>query len=131
MRHKNNNIDLVIGIEARGFIFGSSLANKLNCGFVPIRKSNKLPHDTFKQTYNLEYGTDVIEIHKDAIENKNNVLLIDDVLATGGTVSAAIELLENFDCNLLECLFLLEISFLKGTDKILNREKKCFSLLKA
>ena len=130
MRHKSNKIDLVVGIEARGFIFGSSLANKLNCGFVPIRKSNKLPYDTFKQTYNLEYGTDTVEIHKDAIGNKNNILLIDDVLATGGTVSAAIELLENFNCDLLECLFLLELSFLKGSDKILNRKKNYFSLLK-
>ncbi len=130
MRHISNKIDLVVGIEARGFIFGSSLANKLDCGFVPIRKSNKLPYNTFKQTYNLEYGTDTVEIHKDAIGNKNNILLIDDVLATGGTVSAAIELLENFNCNLLECLFLLELSFLKGSDKILNRKKKYFSLLK-
>ena len=129
-RHVNNKIDLVIGIEARGFIFGSSLANRLGCGFVPIRKSNKLPSNTFKQSYNLEYGTDSIEIHKDAIKNHDNVLLVDDVLATGGTAYAAIQLLENFNCSLVECLFLLELSSLKGFNKIINKRKKYFSLLK-
>ena len=128
-RHKKSKIDLVIGIEARGFIFGSSLANKLGCGFVPIRKPNKLPYKTYKQSYNLEYGTDCIEIHKDAINNNDNVLLVDDVLATGGTAWAALALLENFNCNLVECLFLLEISFLKGFEKILQKRKKYFSLL--
>ena len=128
-RHLDNKIDLIVGIEARGFIFGSSLANKLGCGFVPIRKPHKLPHDTFKQNYSLEYGTDSIEIHKDALKNKDNVLLIDDVLATGGTACAAIDLLENFNSNLVECLFVLELSFLKGIDKILKRKKKYFSLL--
>ncbi len=128
-RHKNSNIDIIVGIEARGFIFGSSLANRLRCGFVPIRKSNKLPHKTFKKSYSLEYGIDSLEIHKDAIKNNFNVLLIDDVLATGGTACAAIDLLENFNINLIECLFLLEISFLKGYNRILKQRKKYFSLL--
>ena len=125
-RHKHNKIDKVIGIEARGFIFGAALANKLGCGFIPIRKPNKLPYDTFKQNYSLEYGTDTIEIHKDAIENDDNILLIDDVLATGGTACAAIDLLENFNCNLLECSFLLELTFLDGVNKILEKRKKAF-----
>ena len=129
-RHINNKIDLVVGIEARGFIFGSSLANRLGCGFVGIRKPGKLPHHTFKQNYDLEYGTDSIEIHKDAIKKNDNILLIDDVLATGGTACAAIDLLENFSCNMIECLFLLELTFLKGGAKILNRKKKYFSLMK-
>ena len=130
IRYKHNKIDKIIGIEARGFIFGAALANKLGCGFIPIRKPNKLPHKTFKQNYSLEYGTDTIEIHKDAIENDDNILLIDDVWATGGTACAAIDLLENFNCNLLECLFLLELTFLDGVNKILEKRKKSFSLLK-
>ena len=129
-RHKHNNIDKVIGIEARGFIFGAALANELGCAFIPIRKPNKLPYKTFKQKYSLEYGTDTVEIHKDAIENDDNILLIDDVLATGGTACAAIDLLENFNCNFLECLFLLELTFLDGVNKILEKRKKSFSLLK-
>ena len=130
IRHKHNNIDKIIGIEARGFIFGAALANELGCAFIPIRKPNKLPYKTFKQSYSLEYGTDTVEIHKDAIENDDNILLIDDVLATGGTACAAIDLLENFNCNLLECLFLLELTFLDGVNKILEKRKKSFSLLK-
>ena len=130
IRHKNNKIDKIIGIEARGFIFGAALANELGCAFIPIRKPNKLPYKTFKQKYSLEYGTDTVEIHKDAIENDDNILLIDDVLATGGTACAAIDLLENFNCNLLECLFLLELTFLDGVNKILEKRKKSFSLLK-
>lgn len=130
-RHKNNNISKVVGIEARGFIFGSSLAFKIGCGFVPIRKPNKLPYKTYNQEYSLEYGTDTIEIHTDAINKNDNILLVDDVLATGGTACAAIELLEKFDCNLLECLFILEISVLKGSSKILNKKKNYFTLLKS
>ena len=130
IRHKNNKIDKIIGIEARGFIFGAALANELGCAFIPIRKPNKLPYKTFKQKYSLEYGTDTVEIHKDAIENDDHILLIDDVLATAGTACAAIDLLENFNCNLLECLFLLELTFLDGVNKILEKRKKSFSLLK-
>ena len=130
IRYKHNKIDKIIGIEARGFIFGAALANELGCAFIPIRKPNKLPYKTFKQKYSLEYGTDTVEIHKDAIENDDNILLIDDVLATGGTACAAIDLLENFNCNLLECLFLLELTFLDGVNKILEKRKKSFSLLK-
>lgn len=130
VRHKNSKIDKVIGIESRGFIFGSALALKLDCSFIPIRKQNKLPYKTFKQVYNLEYGTDCIEIHEDALKTADNVLIIDDVLATGGTACAAIDLLANFECNLIECLFLLEIAFLKGKDKILDKRKKIFTLLK-
>ncbi|MBF96334.1 MAG: Adenine phosphoribosyltransferase [Alphaproteobacteria bacterium MarineAlpha9_Bin4] len=131
IRHKNNNISKVVGIEARGFIFGSSLATKLGCGFVPIRKPNKLPYKTYNQSYSLEYGTDIMEIHIDAIDKNDNIILVDDVLATGGTAFAAIELLERFNCNLLECLFILEISELKGAKKILNKNKKYFSLIKS
>ena len=125
----NKKIDYIIGIESRGFILGAPLANILNCGFVPIRKKGKLPYNVISETYDLEYGKDTLEIHEDALIKNNNVVLIDDVLATGGIACAAIDLLENFNSNLVECLFVLELSFLKGIDKILKRKKKYFSLL--
>ena len=131
LRHKENNITKVIGIEARGFIFGASLANKLGCGFVPIRKPSKLPYKTYAQEYSLEYGTDKMEIHTDAISKNENLLLVDDVLATGGTACAAIDLIKKFDCNLLECLFILEISALEGAEKFLNKKIDYFALLKS
>ena len=129
-RYTDKNITKVIGIEARGFIIGASLSTKLECGFVPIRKVNKLPYETYRYEYSLEYGTDSIEIHKDAISKTDNVVLIDDVLATGGTIEAAVKLISNFKCNLIECAFLIELAFLNGKKKLENNQTNYFSLLK-
>lgn len=128
-RYKHKRIDKVIGIEARGFILAASLATKLNCGMVPIRKINKLPYKTYKYEYTLEYGKDCIEVHQDAVDVNDNVILIDDVLATGGTVEAAISLLQNFKCNLVECAFLIELLFLKGNNKISKKNFTHYSVL--
>ena len=106
-------IDYIIGIESRGFILGAALAQSLNCGFVPIRKKGKLPYKVISETYDLEYGKDTLEIHIDALEANNNVVLIDDVLATGGTISASLNMLETFKVNIIECQFLIEIQALK------------------
>jgi adenine phosphoribosyltransferase len=105
---------LVAGIEARGFIFGSAVANQLGIGFVPIRKAGKLPHVTISESYGLEYGTDTLEVHIDAIPKGAKVLLIDDVLATGGTIGAAIELIHRLDAQVQHVLALLEIAGLSG-----------------
>ena len=104
----------------------------MNLGVLLFQLENQISFliKLLNKKYSLEYGTDTVEIHKDAIENDDNILLIDDVLATGGTACAAIDLLENFNCNLLECLFLLELTFLDGVNKILEKRKKSFSLLK-
>ncbi|MBI5427698.1 MAG: adenine phosphoribosyltransferase, partial [Nitrospinae bacterium] len=118
-RYIGKKIDVVAGIEARGFIFGGGLAYALGAGLVIIRKPRKLPYKTFSQTYSLEYGTDTIEIHQDAVKPGQNVLVIDDVLATGGTVSAASELLKkNFRGNIVEVAFIIELDFLKGREKL-------------
>ncbi|MBI4383131.1 MAG: adenine phosphoribosyltransferase [Nitrospinae bacterium] len=118
-RYIGKKIDVVAGIEARGFIFASGLAYALGAGLVIIRKPRKLPYKTFSQTYSLEYGTDTIEIHQDAVKPGQNVLVIDDVLATGGTVSAAAELLKkNFRGNIVEVAFIIELDFLKGREKL-------------
>ena len=119
-RVKDMKIDKVVGIEARGFIFGAMLAEKLNAGFVPLRKPGKLPAEVFKQTYELEYGTDTIEIHKDAISKGDRVLLHDDLLATGGTAKAACELIEKIGGNVVETLFIMELAFLNGRKKLKN-----------
>jgi adenine phosphoribosyltransferase len=111
-------IDVVVGIEARGFVFASALAYKLGTGVVMVRKPGKLPSATHSVTYDLEYGTDSLEIHQDAIQSGQNVLIVDDVLATGGTVKAVSDLLQNFDANLLGIAFLIELAFLNGRDKL-------------
>ena len=111
-------ITKVVGIESRGFIAGSIVAEKLKAGFVPIRKPGKLPADTFKYEYELEYGTDTIEIHKDALDNNDIVLLHDDLLATGGTAGAAIELIGKLNVKKVFVNFIVELSFLKGRKSI-------------
>ena len=117
-RYVGKKIDLVVGIEARGFIVGAALAYKLGAGVILVRKPGKLPYKTHKATYQLEYGTDALEIHQDAIEPGQKVLIADDVLATGGTVSAVIGLIEKMGGEIVECAFLAELEFLKGRDKL-------------
>ena len=115
---KGKGITKVAGIESRGFILGGALAQKLNAGFIPIRKPNKLPSEKISATYELEYGTDKIEIHKDAIEKGDKVLLHDDLLATGGTMEAAIKLIESIGGEVVQVSFLIELNFLKGREKL-------------
>jgi len=112
------NIDKVVGIESRGFIFGSLFAQKLGVGFIPARKPGKLPAETESATYQLEYGEDKIEMHKDAINPGDKVLLHDDLLATGGTAEAVIKLIEKLGGEVVQVSFLIELSFLNGRDKI-------------
>lgn len=115
---KDKKIDKVIGAESRGFFFGMLLAEELNAGFVPVRKPKKLPFDTISASYELEYGTDSLEIHTDAIKKGDRVLIHDDVLATGGTAKAVCELVERLGGVIVQCNFLMEISFLNGREKI-------------
>lgn len=123
-----HKIDKVVGMESRGFIFGPLLASKLNAGFVPIRKPGKLPSTTLSETYDLEYGKDTLEIHTDSIQKGDMVLIHDDVLATGGTASAACKLVEKLGGTIVQCNFLIEITFLEGISKIEEYQAK--SLLK-
>lgn len=120
-------IDLVLGIEARGFIFGPALAYRLNAGFVPVRKPKKLPAETAKWTYDLEYGTDTLEIHKDAVQPGQRVLIVDDLLATGGTANACANLAKSLGADLAGLGFVVELDFLKGREKLKGHE--VFSLL--
>ncbi len=115
-------IDKVVGIESRGFFFATLLAKELNAGFIPIRKAGKLPHATLKQPYALEYGMDSLEIHEDAINKGDKVLLHDDVLATGGTAKAACKLIEQLGGEIVQCNFLIELAFLKGAQKLRSYE---------
>jgi adenine phosphoribosyltransferase len=121
-------IQTVIGIESRGFIFGAPLAYLLNCGFVPVRKFGKLPSQTVSVEYALEYGTNVVEIHRDAIKPGERVLIVDDLLATGGTVSAAIELVESLEGHIAGIAFLVELTFLKGREQLDGHD--VFALIK-
>ncbi len=125
---KDEKIDYVAGIESRGFIFGMPVAYSLGCGFVPIRKPNKLPAETYSVEYELEYGTDKIEMHKDAIEKGKRVLIIDDLLATGGTAAAACELVKKAGV-LVGLAFVIELTDLKGREK-LPKDVKILSLAK-
>ncbi|OHT44202.1 adenine phosphoribosyltransferase [Flavobacterium tructae] len=115
---KGQKIDKVVGAESRGFFFGILLAQELNAGFVPVRKPNKLPYDTISASYELEYGTDSLEMHTDAIKKGDRVLIHDDVLATGGTAKAVCELVERLGGEIVQCNFLMELSFLNGREKI-------------
>ena len=118
-RYADKKIDAVAGIEARGFVFAAAVGYALGAGVVMIRKPGKLPYKTFKQTYSLEYGEDAIEIHQDAFQPGQNIILIDDVLATGGTMAAATSLIQNnFKVNLVEVAFILELDFLNGREKL-------------
>jgi len=116
--YMGEDIDQVIGIESRGFILGAAVAATLGCGFVPIRKPGKLPALTHRETYNLEYGTDALEIHQDACASGKRVLIVDDVLATGGTARAAIDLTRKAGGKIIGAAFLIELDFLNGRSKL-------------
>ena len=120
-------IDLILGMEARGFIFGPALAYRLNAGFVPVRKPGKLPAETAKVSYQLEYGSNALEIHKDAIEKGQRVLIVDDLLATGGTAAATAQLAAGLGAQIAGLAFVVELDFLKGREKLANYD--VFSLL--
>ncbi len=121
-------ITKVVGIESRGFILGSSLAGALHAGFIPIRKPGKLPAETFVQSYDLEYGSDSLEIHTDALEKDDIVLIHDDLLATGGTVNAAVDLVKRFGVAKIYVNFFVELDFLSGRDRI-SKEVPIWSLI--
>ena len=128
-RYQDKNIDFVAGIESRGFIFGSALAYALNAGFVPVRKKGKLPYKTISEKYALEYGFDEVEIHIDAFRDVKNpkVLLIDDLIATGGTAEAAVKLIKKVGAEIVEACFIIELEFLNGRDKL---DCDVFSIIK-
>jgi adenine phosphoribosyltransferase len=119
-RFIGRQVDLVLGIEARGFIFGPALAYRLNAGFVPVRKPGKLPAETARVTYALEYGQDTLEVHKDAIKPGQNVIIVDDLLATGGTAVATVNLVETLGGKVASLAFIVELDFLKGRDRLKN-----------
>lgn len=117
-KFKKQNIDIVVGVEARGFIFGAAVAYKLGVGFVPIRKKGKLPYKTKGISYQLEYGTDTLEIHEDAVGKGTRVLIVDDLLATGGTIRAVCDLLKAQNAVIAGAAFVVELRFLKGKEKL-------------
>ena len=117
-RYRDQKIDIVLGIESRGFIVGAALAYKLGAGFCVVRKPGKLPYDTHSASYELEYGTDSLEIHIDAIPQNARVLIVDDLIATGGTAAATAQLVSKLGGEVVECAFVIELSFLKGRDKL-------------
>ena len=126
---RDAGIDHVAGIEARGFILGGAVAHQLGCGFVPIRKKGKLPHKTIGQEYSLEYGVDVIEMHADAVRPGEKVLLIDDLIATGGTAEAAIELLRRSGAALTAAAFVIDLPDLGGADRLRRRGVQVHTLV--
>ena len=125
-RYKEMPIDKVVGIDARGFVFGGVLAYHLNVGFVPVRKKGKLPYKTIEASYSLEYGESVVEMHADSIEPGEKVVIIDDLIATGGTIGAAVSLVKKLGGDILECGFVVELPDLKGREKI--KGQKIFSI---
>jgi|SRR5690606_32419082 len=127
-RYSGQNIDKVLGIESRGFILGPPLAYQLNAGFVPIRKKGKLPAETVSISYDLEYGSDSLEVHRDAVAPGERVIIIDDLIATGGTAAAAAEMVRGIEGQIVEMAFMVELEFLSGRDKL--NGLSIFSLLK-
>jgi adenine phosphoribosyltransferase len=121
------SIDMVLGIESRGFIIGAAVAYRMGLGLALVRKPGKLPHHTYAARYELEYGSDTLEIHRDAFGNKSRVLIVDDLLATGGTASAAIELVRRLDGDVAACAFIIELSFLNGRKRL--EAPEVFSLI--
>ncbi|MGI8543630.1 MAG: adenine phosphoribosyltransferase [Aridibacter sp.] len=115
---KDEKIDTVIGIESRGFIFGTPVAYQLGAGFIPVRKPNKLPWEKVSVSYDLEYGQDTLEMHRDAVGDGHNVLIVDDLLATGGTARAVADLVKKVGGNIVKMLFVIELDFLGGRDKL-------------
>lgn len=129
-RYKDKQIDCIVGLDARGFIFGPILAYELNLGFVPIRKKGKLPAETYCESYKLEYGdVTTVEVHKDAINNGARVLIIDDLIATGGTMLAACKLINRLGGNIHECAVVINLSYLKGADNIRSQGVSVYSIL--
>ena len=126
-RYVGKKIDKIVGVEARGFIIGAALAYKLGAGIVLVRKPGKLPSETISASYDLEYGSDSLEIHTDAIAKGERVLVADDVLATGGTMSAVVDMVNSMGADLVECCFMAELSFLNGRKKL--PADKVYSLL--
>lgn len=127
-RYVGEKIDQIVGIEARGFILGAALAYRLGTGITLVRKSGKLPYRTHRISYELEYGTDILEIHEDAFKKGDRVIVADDLLATGGTMAAVVELIDRAGAELYECAFLAELEFLNGRSRL--PADKVFSLLK-
>jgi adenine phosphoribosyltransferase len=115
---RRKKIDYIVAAESRGFIFGGALAYKLGCGFVPIRKPNKLPYKTYRYTYSLEYGNDSLEIHRDAFPPNSRILIVDDLLATGGTALALVKLAKKLKGKIVGVIFLIELTALKGKDRL-------------
>ncbi|MGB7054203.1 MAG: adenine phosphoribosyltransferase [bacterium] len=126
-KYKNEKIAKLVSVEARGYIFGGAIAYILNCGFVPVRKPGKLPAETVSLEYTLEYGKNTIEIHKDAIDPGESVLVFDDVLATGGTVQATCKLIEQLGGKVVGCVFISDLTYLKGSEKL--KDYEVFSLV--
>ncbi|MFY9402861.1 MAG: adenine phosphoribosyltransferase [Candidatus Omnitrophota bacterium] len=127
-KYKAKKIDKVVAVEARGFIFGAAVAYKLGAGFVPVRKKGKLPYKTNSVTYSLEYGTDTLEIHQDAIKKNERILIVDDLLATGGTVKAVTRLIQKLKGKIVSIAFVIELFDLKGKDKLKGYD--IYSLIK-
>jgi adenine phosphoribosyltransferase len=125
--YRGRPIDAVVGIESRGFILGAAVAQDLRAGFIPVRKPGKLPAKAIKESYNLEYGQDALEMHVDAIEKGQKILVVDDVLATGGTAAATAQLVRKLGGDLQGMAFLIELSFLNGKSKL--RDEQVFSVL--
>jgi len=125
-RYQKLNIDKVVGIDARGFVFGAVLAYQLNVGFVPVRKKGKLPHKTVSEQYTLEYGKNSVEMHEDAITEGEKIVIVDDLIATGGTIEAAVKLVEKLGGDILECAFIVELPELNGREKI--KDQKIFTI---